>query len=116
MLDRLFWGDNVVWQLDGAGAGPFYEAIVQSAQRFESRTLVTIGDEPARLSSPGLQVLAAGPGTSLAHPADLLREVHRICGPGEHRLLLFASLDAMVRAWGPNAARGFFESTEAGPQ
>ena len=52
--------------------------------------------------------MRAGPGTSLAHPADLLREVHRLCRPGGRRLLLFDSLDRMVEAWGTSRARGFF--------
>ena len=60
------------------------------------------------VAARGLEVLRAGPGTDLAHPADLLREVHRICHAGEHRLLLFDSLDSMARAWGSSGARGFF--------
>jgi transcriptional regulator with XRE-family HTH domain len=108
VLDRLYWGDNVVWQLDGASVSPFYDAIARAAEDFESRTLIAIGDDPPLLAARGLEVLRAGPGTDLAHPADLLREVHRICHAGEHRLLLFDSLDNMARAWGSSGARGFF--------
>jgi transcriptional regulator with XRE-family HTH domain len=108
VLDRLYWGDNVVWQLDGAAVEPFYEAIARGPEHFESRTLIAIGEPPPAVAADGLDVLHAGPGTDLAHPADLLREVHRICHPGEHRLLLFGSLDDMIAAWGSNAARGFF--------
>jgi transcriptional regulator with XRE-family HTH domain len=108
VLDRLYWGDNVVWQLDGASVEPFYDAIARAAEHFESRTLIALGDDPPPVAARGLEVLRAGPGTDLAHPADLLREVHRICHAGEHRLLLFDSLDNMARAWGSSGARGFF--------
>ena len=108
VLDRLYWGDNVVWQLDGAPVAPFYNAIARSDQHLGTRTLIAIGPESPPVTAPGLQLLRAGPGTELAHPADLLREVHRICHTGEHRLLLFDSLDSMVAAWGSNGARGFF--------
>ncbi|HEX5191187.1 MAG TPA: helix-turn-helix transcriptional regulator [Solirubrobacteraceae bacterium] len=108
VLDRLYWGDNVVWQLDGAPVEPFYTAIADAQEHFETRTLIAIDAEPPPVRAPGLQLLRAGPGTDLAHPADLLREVHRICHAGEHRLLLFDSLDSMVRAWGSSGARGFF--------
>jgi transcriptional regulator with XRE-family HTH domain len=108
VLDRLYWGDNVVWQLEGAPVEPFYTAIARSPEHFEGRTLIAVGTEPPSVTAPGLQLLRAGPGTDLAHPADLLREVHRICHAGDHRLLLFDSLDHMVTAWGSSGARGFF--------
>ena len=108
VLDRLYWGDNVVWQLDGAPVEPFYSAIARSPEHFETRTMIAIGAEPPTVMARELKVLHAGPGTDLAHPADLLREVHRICHGGDNRLLLFDSLDNMVRAWGSNGARGFF--------
>jgi transcriptional regulator with XRE-family HTH domain len=108
VLDRLYWGDNVVWQLDGAPVEPFYAAIAGSVEHFETRTLIAIGSEPPAVEASGLQRLRAGPGTELAHPADLLREVHRVCHAGEHQLLLFDSLDSMVQAWGASGARGFF--------
>src|ERR1700748_1554648 len=100
VLDRLYWGDNVVWQLDGAPVEPFYDAIARSGEHFESRTVIAIGSDPPPVAAEALEVLRAGPGTDLGHPAELLREVHRICHAGEHRLLLFDSLDSMVQAWG----------------
>ena len=36
----------------------------------------------------------------VAQPGDLLREIHRLCHPRGHRLVLFESLNSMVRAWG----------------
>lgn len=108
VLEGLYWGDNVVWQLDGASVDPFYAAIAREPDVFEARTYVSISGQPAGFDADGLEVLHAGPGTELSHPADLLREVHRLCRPGDRRLLLFDSLDEMVAAWGASATRGFF--------
>jgi transcriptional regulator with XRE-family HTH domain len=108
VLEGLYWGDNVVWELDGASVAPFYQAIAARADTFEGRTFVALTDAPPEVESDGLEVMRAGPGTALAHPADLLREVHRMCRPGSRKLLLFDSLDRMVEAWGTSRARGFF--------
>lgn len=108
VLEGLYWGDNVVWQLDGAPFEPFYGAIAGRAETFEGRTFVAIADRVPDLGADGVELLRAGPGTALAHPADLLREVHRLCRPRGRRLLLFDSLDSMVEAWGTSRARGFF--------
>lgn len=108
VLDGLFWGDNVVWQLDAAPVEPFYGPVVQQTAPFDARTYVSLGGEPPALGAEGLEIMAAGPGTRLSHPAELLREIHRVCRPHERRLLLFDSLDRMVDVWGANAARGFF--------
>ena len=108
VLEGLYWGDNVVWQLDGASHEPFYSAIARLAHAFEARTFVSITGEVPALGAKGLDIVHAGPGTTLAHPADLLREVHRICRPGGRRLLLFDPLDRMVEAWGTSGTRGFF--------
>jgi len=106
VLGGLYWGDNVVWQLDGAPAAPFYAAIAADSGPFETRTFISLGGDG--FDPRGLALVAAGPGTALPEPADLLREVHRLCHPRGRRLLLFDSLDRMAALWGPNAARGFF--------
>ena len=108
VLGGLYRGDNVVWDLDGAPVQPFYDAIAQRADAFDSRTLVLFGDSDIGLSATGLKVMRAGPGTSLSHPVELLREIHRICQPGGRQLMLFDSLDRLVAAWGTSGARGFF--------
>ncbi len=108
VLGGLYRGDNVVWDLDGAPVQPFYDAIAQRADAFDSRTVVALGDGDIGLTASGLEVMRAGPGTSLTHPVELLREIHRLCQPGGRRLMLFDSLDRVVAAWGSSGARGFF--------
>jgi transcriptional regulator with XRE-family HTH domain len=108
VLGGLYWGDNVVWQLDAAPVAPFYTAIAVQGDAFETRTLVSMGTPAEAFDVPGLGLLDARAGTPLEQPGDLLREIHRICHPRARRLLLFESLDEMVRHWGPSGARGFF--------
>ena len=107
VLGGLYWGDNVVWQVDGAPVEPFYRAIARQNQVFETRTVISLGGVD-QYDVPGLSVIDAGPGSRLAQPADLLREVHRLCRPRGRRLLLFGPLDEMVRSWGANSTREFF--------
>jgi transcriptional regulator with XRE-family HTH domain len=108
VLGGLYWGDNVVWQLDGARIEPFFRAIAGLIEVFETRTVVSLGSAVDAFDVPGLAVIDAGPGSDLAQPADLLREIHRLCHPRGRRLLLFESMDSMVRAWGANSTRDFF--------
>jgi len=101
VLGGLYWGDNVVWQLDRVSVEPFYRAIA-SSEVFDTKTVVSVGAAVNTYGVPGLGIIDAG------GPADLLREIHRLCHPRRHRLLLFESLDSMVRAWGPAGTREFF--------
>jgi transcriptional regulator with XRE-family HTH domain len=96
VLGGLYWGDNVVWQLDGVPVAPFYRAI---AGEFESATMVALGRAVNTYGIPGLAVLEG------RAPAELLRELARVRG---HRLLLFGPLDAMVATWGAAHTREFF--------
>lgn len=108
VLGGLYWGDNVVWQLDRAPVEPFYAAIAGLSGVFESKTVISLGSAVNTYGVPGLAIVDAGPGTGLAQPADLLRELRRLCHPRGRRLLLFESLDSMVRSWGATSAREFF--------
>jgi transcriptional regulator with XRE-family HTH domain len=108
VLGGLYWGDNVVWQLDGISVEPFYRAIVSRTDEFERRTFISLTGKEATLDGTELDVVRAEPTSPLKHPADLLREIHRLCEPGSRQLLLFDSLDSMVAAWGAGSARGFF--------
>jgi transcriptional regulator with XRE-family HTH domain len=107
-LDGLYWGDNVVWELDGSSADPFYSAIADQSAVFDSRIHISLGSPATSSSVPGIVVLDAGPRGPLAQPADLLREIQRLCHTPSRRLLLFESLDSMVESWGAHATRGFF--------
>jgi transcriptional regulator with XRE-family HTH domain len=108
VLGGLYWGDNVVWQLDSTPPTAFYEAIARRDDDFDTRTFISLDGSAEVLNTAGLAVIHAGPGTALEHPANLLREIHHICKPGGRRLLLFESLESMVRVWGPSSTRGFF--------
>jgi Helix-turn-helix len=108
VLGGLFWGDNVVWQLDGATVRPFYRAIASQRDAFDTKTVVSLGGPVQIDDVAGLGMIEADPGGELAQPGDLLLEIHRLCHPHARRLLLFDSLDLMVRSWGASSARGFF--------
>jgi transcriptional regulator with XRE-family HTH domain len=108
VLGGLYWGDNVVWQLDRAPVEPFYRAIACLCDVFDTKIVVSLGDAVNTYGVPGLAVLDAGPGSALPQPGDLLRELRRICQVRGRRLLLFESLDSMVRSWGVTSTREFF--------
>jgi transcriptional regulator with XRE-family HTH domain len=109
VLGGLYWGDNVVWRLDSAVVAPFYRSIAAVGDEvFDSRTFISLGSSAGSYGVPGLEAIAAGTGSELAQPGDLLREIRRLCHGRGRRLLLFESLDAMVGHWGPGATREFF--------
>ena len=84
---------------------PFYRAIARDDDAFvvEDVGLVRRPTTYRDIAGHGI-----GPGRAAAQPADLLREVHRAQPARGHRLLLFDSMDAMVRAWGATRTRDFF--------
>jgi len=110
VLDGLFWGDNVVWQLDGASAEPFYRAILRDAPEFDATSWVAVGRDPGPIATDfaALEVVGTTPGRPSIEPGDLLREIRRRCDAGKRNLLLFESLDGMVETWGAELTRGFF--------
>lgn len=108
VLGGLYWGDNVVWELDHMDGEEFYAAIAGLEDAFETRAFIAVTAAGAGDAPPGADVLRAGPGTALPAPADLLHEIHTLCRASGRRLLLFESLNRMVEVWGAQAARGFF--------
>lgn len=108
VLGGLYWGDNVVWQHDGVSVTPFYSAIASLSDVFETRTLVSVGEAPEGFDMSGLSLLAAGAGSGLPQPADLLNAVHLASRPQGRHLFLFDSLNSMIRVWGARSTRGFF--------
>jgi transcriptional regulator with XRE-family HTH domain len=108
VLGGLYWGDNVVWHLDGVRVEPFYEAIAALEDAFDTKTIVSVAADGDLQGLTGLPVIRAGPHTVLEQPADLLREIDRLCRLPGPQLLLFGSLDGMVEAWGVDGAGEFF--------
>lgn len=111
-LGGLFWGDNVVWEIEeGSSVEPFLAAIAaRAAEDYERAAYVTVGRDPGEVHErfPGLEVIDARPGTSLAEPGALLGEIRKLCTSVERGLLLFDPLEAMGAAWGADTALRFF--------
>ena len=53
VLGGLYWGDNVVWQLDRAPVEPFYQAIASLSEVFDTKTVVSVGAAVTPTASPG---------------------------------------------------------------
>jgi transcriptional regulator with XRE-family HTH domain len=104
VLGGLYWGDNVVWQFDGTPVEPFYSAIASQSAVFETKAVVSLGSAVNTYGIPGVTIVDA----SQSSPGDLLRAIRRLCQPRGHRLVLFETLNSMVRAWGLTATREFF--------
>jgi transcriptional regulator with XRE-family HTH domain len=114
-LDGLFWGDNVVWEVDDGGSvDPFVAALLRGREQFDRIAFVRFeGDvDSLRAANAGADVLDARPGSPLADPGPLLAAV-RECARARRSLLIFDSLDALSARWGDEMAQRFF--TRAGP-
>ena len=77
-LGGLFWGDNVVWELDEGGSlDPFVAALLRGREQFDRIVFVRFeGDvEGLRAAYPDAEVLDARPGSALAEPGPLLAAV-----------------------------------------
>ena len=110
VLGGLYWGDNVVWQLDGASAEPFYRAILRLERAFDASGWIAVSGQPSQFVAdfPRLEIVGTSPGCAPVEPSDLLREIRKRCDAGQRNLLLFESMDRMVHAWGAELTRGFF--------
>lgn len=110
-LGGLYWGDNVVWELDEQGSvEPFFRAIASLAPAYRYAGYVSLTRSPDEVvrDFPGLEVIDARPGTSLAQPGPLLNEIRTRCLDTERDLLLFDPLEAMAGHWGVETAQRFF--------
>ncbi len=110
-LGGLYWGDNVVWEIEGSGtAEPFFRAAVTRAGTYDTAAYVTVTRSPdeVRAVFPGLDVLDARPGSPLAAADPLIREMRSRCKAFERDLLLFDPLDAIAEQWGADCAQHFF--------
>lgn len=110
-LGGLYWGDNVVWEVEDDDAiRPFYDAVAASADLYDQAAYVTLTRAPDEVEAayPGLDVVDARPGGRLARPGALVEEIGRRCSRSRRDLLLFDPLETMVSQWGAEAARGFF--------
>ena len=119
VLGGLYWGDNVVWQLDRAPVEPFYRAIARLSGVFETKTSSRWAARSTPTASPAWRSSTPARASDAARsPATCCARSTACCHPRGRRLLLFESLDSMVRAWGvaqharvlrallPAAARG----------
>jgi len=114
VLEGLYWGDSVLWELqESATAEPFYQAAARAATGFHYAAYVTVTREPASLDGTygTLDVIDARPGSSHGSPDALLSTLSVRCSTFDRDLLLFDGLDALAEAWGADAAAEFFAST-----
>jgi transcriptional regulator with XRE-family HTH domain len=110
-LGGLFWGDNVVWEVDDASASePYYAAIAGSTDRYDYAAFVAFrGGAPAITRRfPDLDVIDAGPGAPLGRPGALVGELRRRCVRGRRNLVLFDPLEVAGQRWGHVIATRFF--------
>ena len=99
-LGGLFWGDNVVWEVEESGSvDPFFRAIaVRASADYDYAAYVTVTRAPddVRAQHPELDVIDARPGTPLGQPGPLLGEVRKRCSNDRRDLLVFDPLEAIV--------------------
>ena len=110
-LGGLYWGDNVVWELEGSGAvEPFFRAATARADAYHTAAYVTVTRSPdeVRAAYPTLEGLDARPGSPRAGADPLIREIRARCAVLERDLLLFDPLDVMAEQWGADCAQHFF--------
>jgi transcriptional regulator with XRE-family HTH domain len=110
-LGGLFWGDNVVWEVDDAAAlEPFYTAVADSTDCYDDAFYVAFDhhDLEVRRRYPRLEVIDAGPGTPLDRPGALLSELRQRCVRGRRTLVLFDPLEVAGSHWGREIATRFF--------
>jgi transcriptional regulator with XRE-family HTH domain len=109
-LGGLYWGDNVVWEVDEQGVlEPFVAGLLRDREQFERVVFVRFeGDlEGPRVAYPGVEVLDAREGSEVADPGSLLTAVRELARE-PHAVFIFDSLDHLSARWGDDSAQRFF--------
>jgi transcriptional regulator with XRE-family HTH domain len=106
-LGGLYWGDNIVWELEEpATLEPFLAALESTSATYDGMAHVTISDGPPQ---PGLEPIDARAGSDLAAPDALLEAVRSWCAERPRSFVLFDPLDTMADRWGDATACSFFQ-------
>jgi transcriptional regulator with XRE-family HTH domain len=106
-LGGLFWGDNVVWELEeGASLEPFVAALAANSGSFDAMAHVLMSGDAA---APGLELIDTRDGTPLAQPQATLDAVRSWCAERPRSFVLFDPLDEMAERWGDDTACRFFQ-------
>ena len=81
-----------------------------SRAHYDFAASVTLTRSPEELGAvfPGLEVIDARPGSTLAQPGALIQAVRQACSSRLHDLVLFDGLEAMCDRWGVQTAQRFF--------
>lgn len=100
-----------MWEgADDVAQGLFYDAIARRRDDFGTAGYIVVSRDPAEIATswPGIEVIDARPGSSIASPGGLIDAVRRFCHEARRPLLLFDSLEAMSARWGVDVAGEFF--------
>ena len=109
-LGGLYWGDNVVWELDDGGVlEPFVAGLLRDREQFHRIVFVRFeGDlEGPRAAYSDVEVLDAREGSAVADPCSLLTAV-REHAQVPHSVMIFDSLDHLSARWEDEMAQRFF--------
>lgn len=110
-LGGLFWGDNVVWEVErGGSAAPFFDALLGARRQFSRVVLVKLQDDPAPLRAdyPDVEVLDARPGNGFDTAGALLLAVRERLQRAPRSLVVFDPLESVSDRWGHAVAERFF--------
>jgi len=115
VLGGLFWGDNVVWELEegGSSLAPFITALMRARDQFSRVLFVRLGGEdPEQLRAiyPDVGVLDArvGGAHAIENAGELLMALRERLQRAPRALVVFDSLDALSDRWGHGVAQRFF--------
>ncbi len=103
-LGGLYWGDNVVFEVRGAGqADPFFAALAAETGQSGAIARVQLDDRPG----VGDTVIDGRVGQQ-ERPGALLQAVRAFGRSHERSVLLFDPIDTMVERWGAETTLRFF--------